>query len=48
MIRGTDSGLWELFIDGWYLGAGQTPAVVEELVVAALCGAAETPGCPVG
>jgi len=39
---------WELFIDGWYLGAGQTPAVVEELVVAALCGAAETPGCPVG
>lgn len=37
---------WELFIDNWYLGSGRTPAEVTELIVAALCGAADTAGCP--
>ena len=37
---------WELSIDNWYLGEGQPPDVVAELVATTLCGAAATPGCP--
>lgn len=37
---------WELFIENWYLGSGQPPAVVAELITTTLCGAADTPGCP--
>lgn len=38
---------WELFIDGWYLGAGLNSPTVSELVTTALCGPAQTAGCPV-
>lgn len=37
---------WELFIDNWYLGAGLDSATVTELIATALCGAAQTAGCP--
>lgn len=37
---------WELFIDDWYLGSGLDGATTAELVATALCGAAETAGCP--
>lgn len=37
---------WELFIDNWYLGDGLDALTVSELISAALCGAAATPGCP--
>lgn len=37
---------WELFIDNWYLGSGLDGVTVSRLISAALCGAAETPGCP--
>lgn len=49
-IRGSgDSGLhlhWELFIDGWYLGVDLGSPTVAELIATAMCGAAQTPGCP--
>lgn len=38
---------WELFIDNWYLGSGQRAGLVTELITTALCGPAQTPGCPV-
>jgi len=37
---------WELFIDNWYLGSGLDAATVSEIVSTALCGAAQTAGCP--
>lgn len=37
---------WELFIDNWYLGAGLDAGTTIEVMAIALCGAAETPGCP--
>ena len=37
---------WELFIDNWYLGAGLDPATTIEVMATALCGVAETAGCP--
>jgi len=37
---------WELFIDNWYLGAGLDSVTTIEVMAIALCGAAETPGCP--
>lgn len=49
-IRGADDPSlhlhWELYIDNWYLGAGLDAAVVSEVIASALCGAAETAGCP--
>ena len=38
---------WELYVDGWYLGAGLPSPTVGELVRTALCGTEPTPGCPV-
>lgn len=37
---------WELFVDGWYLGAGLDVSQTIEVITTALCGAAETAGCP--
>lgn len=37
---------WELFIDGWYLGAGIDSPSVAGLITTAMCGAAQTSGCP--
>lgn len=37
---------WELFIDNWYLGAGLSTGETVEVMTTALCGAAQTPGCP--
>ena len=37
---------WELFIDNWYLGSGLDAATTVEVIAMALCGAAETAGCP--
>lgn len=37
---------WELFIDNWYLGAGLGTSETIEVMSTALCGAAETAGCP--
>ena len=37
---------WELFIDNWFLGSGLDGGTVTELIATALCGAAETAGCP--
>lgn len=37
---------WELLIDNWYLGAGLSPNDTIEVVTTALCGAAQTAGCP--
>jgi len=49
-IRGADDPSlhlhWELFIDNWFLGAGQPGQAVAELITTALCGAAATAGCP--
>lgn len=37
---------WELFVDGWYMGAGLDSPVVAELITTTLCGNAQTTGCP--
>ncbi|MFT4597082.1 MAG: murein DD-endopeptidase MepM/ murein hydrolase activator NlpD [Paracrocinitomix sp.] len=37
---------WEIFIDNWYLGSGLDVSTTIELIATALCGAAQTPGCP--
>lgn len=37
---------WELYIDNWYLGSGLDPLAISQLVTTALCGEAQTPGCP--
>ncbi len=37
---------WELFIDNWYLGSGLDPVTTIQVMATALCGAAETAGCP--
>ena len=37
---------WELYVDGWYLGAGAEPAQVTDIITSAMCGATPTAGCP--
>jgi len=37
---------WELFIDNWYLGSGLDPFATIQVMETALCGAAQTAGCP--
>ncbi len=37
---------WELYIDNWYLGADLDSASTVEVMATALCGAAQTAGCP--
>ncbi|MDB4103002.1 M23 family metallopeptidase [Acidimicrobiales bacterium] len=37
---------WELFIDNWYLGSGLDTGTTIEVTALALCGAAQTAGCP--
>jgi murein DD-endopeptidase MepM/ murein hydrolase activator NlpD len=37
---------WELFIDNWYLGSGLDVSTTTEVIATALCGAAQTAGCP--
>lgn len=37
---------WELFIDNWYLGAGLNSADTVDVMATALCGAAQSAGCP--
>ena len=37
---------WELFVDNWYLGSGLDTGTTIEVMAIALCGAAETAGCP--
>jgi murein DD-endopeptidase MepM/ murein hydrolase activator NlpD len=37
---------WELFIDNWYLGSGLDADTTIEVMAIALCGPAQTAGCP--
>ena len=37
---------WELYVDNWYLGAGLDGGATSEIIRTALCGAAQTAGCP--